>query len=86
MGQFDFLLNEPITWHDTGDSKWMWRARYRAYDLAVRLNDWPAEASYTVYVDGAAAYDIEEWPAAWTQVRKSGPARGASGPIVPPQG
>lgn len=86
MGQFDFLLNEPITWHDTGDAKWMWRARRGSLELAVKLNNWPADESYTVFVDGAAAYDIEEWPAAWEQVRKGSNGGESRGAISPPQG
>jgi len=69
------LLSERITWYDTGEARWMGRARHGAMELSVRLNDWPAEPSYTVFVDGAAVCDLEEWPAAWEQVRRDEPGR-----------
>ena len=73
MDQLGYLLNEPIGWTDTGDAKWMWRARHGSRDLAVYINDdWPNVPNYGIFVDGAWAYDIEEWPTAWTQSRKGG--------------
>lgn len=79
MSEYDHLLNEPITWHDTGEAKWMWRARHESHDLSVYLNDdWPDELTYGVYVDGTHVYDIEGWPIAWTQVRGPGASRGST--------
>ena len=70
MSEFDYLLSEPITWFDTGDARLMYRARHGSHRLEIRINDWPDRSTYTLFVDGAAVFDIEGWPAAWTQLRK----------------
>ena len=86
MSDFDYLLHQRIVWFDTGKAWWMWRSRHGSHELAVKVNeDWPDETHYTVYVDGAAVFNLDGWPAIWERIRKGGRNGGDAGSGRPPQ-
>jgi hypothetical protein len=64
---FRSLLETSISWTDTGEMEIPWRALTGGHKLAVRLNDFPDEALYSLLVDGSAVADFDEWPADWTR-------------------
>jgi hypothetical protein len=56
-----------IRWRSTGDGEWPYRATVGGHDLAVRVNDFPAEPMYTLFVGEVAITDLEDWPSVWTR-------------------
>lgn len=59
-------LNEtPLLWEHTGDGVVPYRAKVGERTLTIRVNDFPAEALYTLLVDGEELEDLEDWPPAW---------------------
>ena len=56
-----------IRWQATGDGEWPYRATVGGRDLVVRVNDFPAEPLYTLFVDEVDITDLEDWPAPWTR-------------------
>jgi len=56
-----------IGWASTGDGEFPYQARLDGRRLTIRVNDFPAEPLYTLLVDGRAAVDLEDWPAAWVR-------------------
>lgn len=59
------LLQTRITWHATGDTEFPLQASLLGKQLKIRLNDFPAEPLYTLFVDGAALDNLEDWPRLW---------------------
>ena len=55
----------PVTWRRTASAEHPYEADVGGHRWTLRVNDFPAEALYTLLVDGEAAEDLEEWPAAW---------------------
>ncbi len=60
-----------IGWRKSADGEFPFIARWKEEELAIRLNDFPAEPLYTLIVDGKAAADFDDWPAHW---RRPSPA------------
>ena len=56
-----------VRWQRTTDGEWPYRASAAGHELAIRVNDFPAEPLYTLLVDGKKVEDLEEWPEAWTR-------------------
>jgi hypothetical protein len=54
-----------IAWEHTGDGEFPYRATVDGAELAVRVNDFPAEPLYSLLVNGRAAFDLEDWPGRW---------------------
>lgn len=61
----DRLLLRPVGWSATRDPEMPWIADVDGANWAVRLNDFPAEALYTLLIDDQPVGDFEDWPAAW---------------------
>jgi len=55
----------PVTWRRTASAEHPYEAEVDGHRWTVRVNDFPAEALYTLLVDGAAVEDLEAWPEAW---------------------
>jgi hypothetical protein len=62
-----------IRWQPTDDGEWPYRARAAGHDLAIRVNDFPAEPLYTLFAGEVPICDLEDWPPAW---EKPDPADG----------
>ncbi|MEV6850402.1 hypothetical protein [Actinoplanes sp. NPDC051411] len=56
---------EPIAWQRTADGEFPYRASHDGVDLRLRVNDFPAEPLYTLFVDYRPAFDLDDWPAPW---------------------
>jgi hypothetical protein len=54
-------------WTRTGNPEWPWQTRVGDERWAVRLNDFPEEAMYTLFVDEEPAGDFNDWPERWTR-------------------
>jgi hypothetical protein len=61
----DDPTTHPIAWTRTGDGEFAYRARFDGVTLHLRVNDFPEEPLYTLFVDYRAVTDLEDWPALW---------------------
>jgi hypothetical protein len=61
-----------ITWHSTGDGEIPYEAKVDGQRWTVQVNDFPAEALYTLIIDGTPVEDLEDWPSAWQRPKYEG--------------
>lgn len=61
------FLGQPVAWARTGDAEIPYRAERAGRVLTVLVGDFPAEAMYTLLVDGAAVADFDDWPTGWVR-------------------
>lgn len=54
-----------LVWSPTGDAECPYEAHVEAQRWRVRVGDFPAEALYTLLVDGAETERFDAWPACW---------------------
>jgi hypothetical protein len=54
-----------IVWRQGHDAEFPYRAEVDGRRLVIRINDFPAEPLYTLFVDGVADQDLEDWPQGW---------------------
>ena len=57
----------PVRWVRTGDGEWPYCAESCRHVLRVRVNDFPAEPLYSLFVDDEPVEDLEDWPEAWVK-------------------
>jgi hypothetical protein len=55
----------PIDWRHTGDGEVPYRADVGGWNLLIRVNDFPDQPLYTLFVDEIKISDLEDWPPAW---------------------
>lgn len=58
-------LSEKIRWYRTSDVRFPFEANHKGEELRLRLNDFPAEPLYTLFVNGEELTDIEDFPENW---------------------
>ncbi len=77
---------QRVTWQRTADANFPLAARVGEQRWVLRVNDFPDEPLYTLFVDGRKVMDVEDWPSGWTRppIDAAGGA-GRAGPISPPQ-
>ncbi len=63
--QIDASTGRKIQWTLTGNAETPYIAAVDAGEWRIQVNDFPAEALYTLFIDGQPAGELEEWPAAW---------------------
>jgi hypothetical protein len=54
-----------VEWRRTGSAERPYEAEIDGRRWTVRVNDFPAEPLYTLFIDGVQAGDLDQWPAAW---------------------
>lgn len=63
-------LKRRVVWSVTGQSEHPYKASVGQSTWTIRVNDFPAEPMYTLFIDGVEAGDLEDWPEAWTRPLK----------------
>jgi hypothetical protein len=59
-------LEAKLKWHKTGDDpEFLWRAEVGGGTWTVRVNDFPNEHLYTLFVNGNELGSFDEWPPRW---------------------
>jgi diadenosine tetraphosphate (Ap4A) HIT family hydrolase len=58
--------NENIRWNATNDPEYPFQAVYDGDELLIRLNDFPADALYTLIVNGEEVADFDDLAPNWT--------------------
>lgn len=55
-------LTIRVQWEETGNALFPFQATVDGQTWVIRINDFPAEPFYTLFVDGAAIHDFDNWP------------------------
>lgn len=63
----DECLRTSVEWVASTDAEYPYQSRVGAVRWSVRVNDFPAEPLYTLFVDGALVGDLEDWPESWSR-------------------
>ncbi len=58
-------LSEKIRWNETSNVEFPLKAVYDGDKLLLRLNDFPAEPLYTLFVNGEEIMDIDDLSENW---------------------
>ncbi len=61
----DSRQESAAIWAKTGDLDYPWMADHEGEKYQVRINDFPDEHMYTLFVDGTSVGDFDDWPDAW---------------------
>jgi hypothetical protein len=61
-------LKTSVTWFKAeGPSTTLWRAETAGETWTVRVNDFPEECLYTLFINGLEAGSFDEWPRPWVR-------------------
>jgi hypothetical protein len=63
--QLDAATKRPIQWALTVDALTPYQAQVDQSHWRLQVNDFPAEALYTLLIDGQPVGDLDEWPEPW---------------------
>ena len=63
----EHFSQKELVWEWTEDLNLLCKARVERRKLRVRINDFPDERLYSLFVDGAWAGDFNDWPRGWTR-------------------
>ncbi len=75
-----------VLWAETSDTHFPYTAQVGGERWTLRINDFPDEPLYTLFVGQRPLQDIEEWPSTWVRPTGSTTPDGAHrGPLSPPQ-
>jgi len=61
------LLSRRIDWKRSDDAIFPYHAEIDGKLARLRVNDFPAEPLYTIFVDEREVGDIDDWPANWSR-------------------
>ncbi|TBW41419.1 hypothetical protein EYW49_00270 [Siculibacillus lacustris] len=56
---------EPISWEKTPSAEFPYEAEHEGKKLSIRINDFPEEPFYTLFVDLELAENFDDWPKNW---------------------
>ena len=64
----DHCLRADVRWFKTKDDETvLWRAKAGSESWAVRVNDFPEEHLYTLFVGNQEIGSFDEWPRQWVR-------------------
>lgn len=61
------IAHTPVTWSRTDNTDFPYQARIGASRWALRLNDFPLEPLFTLFIDDKEIAHLDDWPAHWTR-------------------
>lgn len=62
-----WLFATHITWSPTQDKLLPYEATLDQLILVIQVNDFPAEALFSLIINGCTIIDFNDWPATWTR-------------------
>ena len=63
--QIDAAMRRKIQWASTGNPQAPYTAPVDGTEWRIQVNDFPAEALYTLLIDNHPIGDLDDWPSAW---------------------
>lgn len=58
-------FSRKITWTPTDDDTFPFTAQVDEQDWKIRLNDFPKEPLYTLFIGRKSMFDFDDWPINW---------------------
>jgi hypothetical protein len=58
-------LARPVVWRRTGRAEYPYAASVAGQDWVIRLNDFPVDPMYTLFIGGRDVGDFDDWPGCW---------------------
>lgn len=58
-------LDRSLGWRRTARAEFPYEAEVGGQHWVVRINDFPAQALYTLLIDGKEVAEFDDWPGAW---------------------
>lgn len=68
--QLQDYLRTDVRWSKTREPAAQWRSQVGPGIWTVRVNDFPEEHLYTLFVNDEAIGDFDEWPRQWLREPK----------------
>jgi hypothetical protein len=65
-------LRQQVRWTATNDAIFPWEAVLQKGHYRVRINNFPDELLYSLFVDGKHIGDFDDWPAGWKKGAMAG--------------
>lgn len=59
------VFQTPVQWEETEDVDFPWKAALATHEWKLRINDFPEEPLFTLFIDGSEWGDFDDWPPAW---------------------
>jgi hypothetical protein len=59
------LSDKVVAWQETQDSRFPYRATVDQQDWQLRMNDFPDEPLYTLFIEGREIIHFTKRPSAW---------------------
>jgi hypothetical protein len=56
-----------VQWIRTGDAFFPWQAKVDHQDWVLRINEFPEEPLYTLFIDDEEIGDFDDWPRNWSK-------------------
>jgi len=63
-------LSTDVKWWKTKDPTALWRTQVGAGTWTVRVNDFPEEHLYTLFVNDEELGSFDEWPSQWSRAEE----------------
>ncbi len=60
-------FEEKIKWEKTDDAEYPYETEHKGELLKLRINDFPEEPLYTLFVNGEEVCDFDDWSENWTK-------------------
>jgi hypothetical protein len=70
-------LQKSLVWTATGDLEYPWKTELAGEALSIRLNDFPEQQMYTLWLGNHEVASFDDWPSNWRRPSRiiAGPAR-----------
>jgi sigma-B regulation protein RsbU (phosphoserine phosphatase) len=79
----DDCLRAVVRWSRTSEPAAQWRSQVGPEIWKVRVNDFPEEHLYTLFVDDEVIGDFDEWPRQWLRVQEESNQRSGAHGLQP---
>lgn len=57
------ILENELDWYKSTEGNYIFYRRDANWK--IRMNDLPGDLLYTLFIEGKAAFDFDEWPDCW---------------------
>jgi hypothetical protein len=59
------LLKQELFWKNTDNSEFPYSLEFNSTFLELRINDFPEESLYTLFIDSISVYNFDDLPDCW---------------------
>ncbi len=64
-GRTAAYFTREISWLETDDAEFPYEANMNTEHLKIRVNDFPEEPLYTLFINETPGVDFDDWPDLW---------------------